>query len=73
MRVLFTDLQQTNIAKDIAYYGEKLLECVKHLDFDNNKPEVAETQTLKMYCLENEVERLKEEIKYYEQSRTNKV
>ena len=58
----FTDLQQTNIASDIVTYGKNILECVKHLDFDNNKPEVEETWTLKTYCLEQEIERLKKEL-----------
>lgn len=58
----FTDLQQTNIASDIVTYGKHILECVKHLDFDNNKPEVEETWTLKTYCLEKEIERLRKEL-----------
>lgn len=26
-------LQQTNIAKDVIYYGEKIKECVEHIDW----------------------------------------
>ena len=58
----FTDLQQTNIASNIVSYGKDILECVKHLDFDNTKPDVEETWTLKTYCLEQEIERLKKEL-----------
>ena len=69
----FTDLQQTNIASDIVSYGKDIIECVKHLDFDNKKTDVEETWTLKTYCLEQEIERLKEELKKYEQKSTGEV
>jgi hypothetical protein len=57
-----SNLQQKNIASNVKWYAEKILECVEHLDFDNNKPEVEETWTLKTYCLEQEIERLKKEL-----------
>ena len=28
-----SNLQQMNIAKDVIFYGEKIKECVEHLDF----------------------------------------
>lgn len=69
----FTDLQQTNIARDIVTYGQYILECVKHLDFDNTKPDVEETWTMRSYCLEQEIERLKGDLQKYEQKSTREV
>lgn len=34
---LQSNLQQSNIAKNVIYYGEKILECVSHIDFDKKK------------------------------------
>lgn len=69
----FTDLQQTNIAIDIVTYGQYILECVKHLDFDNTKPDVEGTWTMRSYCLEQEIERLKGDLQKYEQKSTREV
>jgi hypothetical protein len=33
-----TNLQQMNIAKNIIYNAEKLLECIEQMDFDGGKP-----------------------------------
>lgn len=50
-----SNLKQKNIASNVKWYAEKILECVEHLDFDNTKPEVEETWTFKKYCLEREL------------------
>lgn len=50
-----SDLQQTNIAKNIIYFGEKILECVKHMDFDEGNPKVEATTTLDYMCLVQDI------------------
>ena len=57
-----SNLQQKNIASNVKFYAEKILECIEHLDFDNDKPDVENTTNLNTYYLEQEIERLQKEL-----------
>ena len=57
-----SNLQQKNIASNVKFYAEKILECIEHLDFDNDKPDVENTTNLNAYYLEQEIERLQKEL-----------
>lgn len=47
-----TNIQQTNVAKNIIYCALKLLECIEHIDFDKvDKKQVAKVRSVDFMSL----------------------